>query len=88
MRESRKEPLVVTEFIAETHKAKFGPRFKKDAKAVQSVIDQLSQDVKKKLSLELKENSKITIDVAEVGDGKVELTPGTRFPFNEILSYR
>ncbi|KAL9619544.1 MAG: hypothetical protein Q9160_005820 [Pyrenula sp. 1 TL-2023] len=75
VRETRNEPLVVTEFVAETQKAKFGPRFKRDAKAVQSAIDQLTQDVKEKLSLELKEKSKITIDVPEVGDGKVELTP-------------
>jgi glycyl-tRNA synthetase len=78
VRESRKEPLVVTEFVAETDKAKFGPRFKKDGKAVQAVIDQLTQDVKEKLSLELKENGKITIDVPDIGNGRVELTSGTR----------
>ena len=69
---------MVTEFVAETLKAKFGPRFKKDGKAVQSAVDQLTQDVKEKLSLELKENGKITIDVAEVGDGKVELNSGIK----------
>jgi glycyl-tRNA synthetase len=78
VRESRKEPLTVTEFVVETHKAKFGPRFKKDGKAVQFAIDRLTQDVKEKLSLELKENGKITIDVPGVGDGKVELTSGTK----------
>jgi hypothetical protein len=76
VREARKEPLTVVEFVAETQKAKFGPRFKQDGKAVQSAIDQLTQDVKEKLSLELKENGKITIDVPGVGDGKVELTSG------------
>jgi glycyl-tRNA synthetase len=69
---------VVTEFVAETDKSTFGPRFKKDGKAVQAVIDQLTQDVKEKLSLELKEHGKITIDVPQVGDGKVELTSGMR----------
>jgi glycyl-tRNA synthetase (class II) len=73
----RKEPLRVTEFVAATQKAKFGPRFKQDAKAVQPAIDQLTQDVKEKLSLELKENGKITIKVSNVGDGKAELTSGT-----------
>jgi glycyl-tRNA synthetase len=77
VREMLKEPLVVTEFVATTHKAKFGPRFKQNAKMVQSVVDQLAQDVKEKLSLGLKENGKITIDVPGVGDGKVELTSGT-----------
>lgn len=43
---------------------------------MQSAIDQLTQDVKEKLSLELKESGKITIDVPGVGDGKVELTSG------------
>ena len=33
-------------------------------------------DVKEKLSLELKENGKITIDVPGVGNGKVELNSG------------
>ncbi len=77
VREARKEPLNITEFVAETQKAKFGPRFKQDGKTVQSAIDQLTQDVKEKLSLELKENGKVTIDVPGVGDGKVELTSGT-----------
>jgi glycyl-tRNA synthetase len=69
---------VVTEFVAETNKAKFGPRFKKDGKAVQAVIDRLTQDVKEKLSLELKEYGKTTIDVPEIGNGRIELTSGTR----------
>lgn len=78
VRELRKEPLTVTEFVVETQMAKFGPRFKKNGKAVQLAIDRLTQDVKEKLSLELKENGKITIDVPGVGDGKVELTSGTK----------
>ena len=32
--------------------------------------------MKQKLSLEMKENGKISINVPGVGDGKVELTPG------------
>jgi glycyl-tRNA synthetase len=74
VREARKEPLVITEYVAETNKQRFGPHFKKDGRAVQSAIDQLTQDVKAKLSLELKEKDKITIDVSGVQDGKVELT--------------
>ena len=77
VRELRKEPLTVTEYVAESQKAKLGPRFKKDGQTVQKAIDQLTEDVKEKLSLELKNNGKITIDVPGVGDGKVELTPGT-----------
>jgi glycyl-tRNA synthetase len=74
VREKREKPLVVTEYVAEMNKAKFGPRFKKDAKTVQIAIEQLTQDVKEKLSLDLKKNGKAIVDVPEVGDGKVELT--------------
>lgn len=76
MRELRSTPLTIKEWVAETQKANFGPRFKKDSKTIQSTIEQLAQDVKERLSVELKENGKITIDVPGVGDGKVELTPG------------
>jgi glycyl-tRNA synthetase len=86
VRETRKEPLVTTEYVAETNRAKFGPRFKKDGQAVQQAIDQLTQDVKEKLSLELKESQKITIDVPGVGDGKVELTSGKYCSFSEYLA--
>jgi glycyl-tRNA synthetase len=78
VRETRKEPLQITEFVAETQKAKFGPRFRQNAKAVQTAIDNLTQDVKEKLSLELKENGKVNIDVPNVADGRVELTSGTQ----------
>jgi glycyl-tRNA synthetase len=84
VRELRKEPLKVTEYVAETQKAKFGPKFKQNGKAVQSAIDQLTEDVKEKLSLELKDNGKIIIDVPGVGEGKVELTPGT-YPASPII---
>jgi glycyl-tRNA synthetase len=76
VRENRTDPITITEYVATTQKAKFGPRFKGNAKAVQSVIDGLTQDIKEKLSLELKDSGKITIDVPGVADGKVELTPG------------
>ena len=78
---------MITEFVAETQKAKFGPRFKQNGKVVQSTIDQLTQDVKEKLSLELKENGKIAINVPGVGDGKVELTSGKKKtpPRHEVL---
>jgi glycyl-tRNA synthetase len=80
VRETRKEPLIVTEYVAETQKAKFGPHFKKNGKTVQTAVDELTQELKEKLSLELKKDGKISIDVPGVGDGKVELTTGTQYP--------
>jgi glycyl-tRNA synthetase len=54
-------------------KKKFGPKFKKDAKAVENAIEALTQEMHEKLSLDLQKDGKIQIDVDGVGDGKVEL---------------
>ncbi|CAN9260295.1 unnamed protein product [Alternaria alternata] len=70
VRETRKEPLKVEEFVCELDKKKFGPKFKKDGKTVEAAIEALSQDLREKLSLDLEKEGKIVIDVPEVGDGK------------------
>jgi len=61
VRELRKEPLKVEEWVCELDKKKFGPRFKKDAKAIEDAINDLSQDIREKLSLEMNEKGKIEI---------------------------
>ena len=73
VREKRAEPLKVEEWQIDVEKKKFGPKFKKDGKTVEAAIEALTQDMREKLSLDLKNNGKITIDVPEVGEGKVEL---------------
>ncbi|KAL6713185.1 Glycine--tRNA ligase 1, mitochondrial [Lecanora helva] len=73
VRETRSEPLKIEEYQIDLDKKKFGPKFKKDGKAVEAAVEGLSQDLREKLSLNLKENGKIQIDVPEVGDGKVEI---------------
>ncbi|KAF2240318.1 glycyl-tRNA synthetase-like protein [Trematosphaeria pertusa] len=73
VREPRKEPLKVEEWQCDIDKKKFGPKFKKDGKAVEAAIEALSQDMREKLSLDLASEGKITIDVPAVGDGKVEV---------------
>jgi glycyl-tRNA synthetase len=73
VRETRAEPLRVEEWQVDVEKKKFGPRFKKDAKAVENAIDALSQELREKLSLDLNNNGKVEIDVEGVGSGKVEL---------------
>jgi glycyl-tRNA synthetase len=73
VREIRKEPLKVEEYICELDKKKFGPKFKKDGKSVQDAIENMSQELREKLSLDLKENGKIEINVPNVGNGKVEV---------------
>ena len=73
VRETLNEPREIEEWVVELDKKKFGPKFKKDGKAVESAIETLSQDMREKLSLDLERNSKIDIDVAGVGSGKVEV---------------
>ncbi|KAJ5080979.1 hypothetical protein N7456_013689 [Penicillium angulare] len=73
VRETRSEPLRIEEFQIDLEKKKFGPRFKKDAKTVESAVEALSQELREKLSLDLEKDGKIEIEVAGVGSGKVEL---------------
>jgi len=73
VRETRPEPLRIEEWQIDIDKKKFGPRFKKDGKAVEAAVEALSQELREKLALDLEQNGKIEIDVEGVGSGKVEL---------------
>ena len=73
VRETRAEPLKIEEYQVDIDKKKFGPKFKKDARAVETAVESLTQDMREKLSLELKNGGKINVDVNGVGNGKVEL---------------
>ncbi|KAF7596268.1 Glycine--tRNA ligase 1, mitochondrial [Aspergillus hancockii] len=73
VREPRAEPLKIEEWQVELDKKKFGPRFKKDGKAVAAAVEVLSQEFREKLALDLERHGKIEIDVEGVGSGKVEL---------------
>ena len=73
VRETRAEPLKIEEYQVDIDKKKFGPKFKKDAKAVETAVESLTQDMREKLSLELQKSGKISVDVDGVGNGKVEL---------------
>ncbi|KAF1813512.1 glycyl-tRNA synthetase [Eremomyces bilateralis CBS 781.70] len=73
VRETRKEPLRIEEWQVDIEKKKFGPKFKKDAKTVEAAIEGLTQDVLEKLSLDLKSEGKVSVDVNGVGNGTVEL---------------
>ena len=74
VRETLTEPARIEEWEVEIDKKNFGPRFKKDGKAVESAICSLTQDVREKLSLELSEKGKIEIDVPGIGSGKAEIS--------------
>jgi glycyl-tRNA synthetase len=71
VRETRAEPLKIEEWQIDVDKKKFGPKFKQDGKSVQAAVEKLTQDMREKLSIDLKEKGKIEVDVPAVG--KVEL---------------
>lgn len=73
VRENLPEPRKFKEYQVELNKKKLGPKFRKDAKAVETAVEELSQDLREKLSLQLKESGKITIDTPNVGSGKTDL---------------
>lgn len=73
VRQALQEPLRVEEWAVEIEKKKFGPRFKKDGKTIEDAINSLSQEMREKLSVSLREDGHISIDVPSVGDGKVKL---------------
>ena len=73
VRETRAEPLKIEEWVTELDKKKSGPKFKKDGKAIETAIDNLTQDVREKLAIDLENSGKIEVDVPGVGSGKVEI---------------
>ncbi len=73
VRETRAQPLVIEDYQVELERKKLGPKFRKDAKAVEAAVDALSQELREKLSLELEKNGKIEVDTPGVGSGKTEL---------------
>lgn len=73
VRENLAEPLKIEEWAVEIDKKKFGPRFKKDGKAVEAAVENLCQENREKFSIDLAEKGKIELDVPGIGNGKVEI---------------
>ena len=73
MRETRAQPLIIEEYQIDLERKKLGPKFRKDAKAVEAAVDALSQEMREKLSFELGKSGKIEVDTPGVGSGKTEL---------------
>jgi glycyl-tRNA synthetase len=73
VRQTRAEPLKIEQFEIDLDKKKFGPKFRKDAKAVEAAVEGLTQDLREKLAIELKDTGKIEIDVPGTESGKAVL---------------
>ncbi|TVY59009.1 Glycine--tRNA ligase 1, mitochondrial [Lachnellula cervina] len=74
VRQKLETPISITEWEVELNKKLFGPQFKKDGKAVEAAIIALSQEQRESLAPTLSQDGKITVEVAGVGNGKVELS--------------
>lgn len=73
VRQNLDEPRIVEEWALNVEKKKFGPLFMKNARAVEAVLNDTTQEEREKLAKELKDNGKITISVKDVGSGSVEV---------------
>ncbi|KAK9458654.1 uncharacterized protein V1516DRAFT_682261 [Lipomyces oligophaga] len=66
VRQALSEPIVTEGYEVELDKKKFGPKFKKDGKAIEQYLLSRSQDELEKLSEELSANLKISVDVENI----------------------
>lgn len=74
VRETRSEPLHIEEWEVDLDKKKFGPKFKKDGKAVEAAVNALTQEMREKLSVDLANTGKIEVEVPGVNDSKVQIS--------------
>jgi glycyl-tRNA synthetase len=75
VRETRNEPLRIEEWQIDLDKKKLGPKFRKDAKAVETKLMELGQPERERLAHVLKNEGMISIDVAGMSSpGKAELS--------------
>ncbi|KAK7890387.1 Glycine--tRNA ligase 1, mitochondrial [Exophiala xenobiotica] len=73
VRETRAEPLVIEEYQVDIDRKKLGPKFRKDAKAVENAVEVLSQELREKLSLDLAKTGEIEVQTPGVGSGTTTL---------------
>ncbi|TVY44542.1 putative glycine--tRNA ligase [Lachnellula cervina] len=73
VREPREQPLRIEEWQVDIDKKKLGPKFRKNAKAVEEAIDALSQEQRETLGQLLTRDGAINIDVPGLPEGKAEL---------------
>lgn len=75
VRQTRDEPLTVEEWQIDLDKKKLGPKFRKDAKAVETALDTLDQDEREKLANQLETDGVILLDIiaSDSSASKVEL---------------
>lgn len=76
VREIRPEPLKIEEWQAVLDKKKLGPKFRRDAKAVENTVEALSQNDLETLAALLEKEEEITLSAAGLSEGKSEVKLG------------
>ncbi|KAK4621299.1 Glycine--tRNA ligase 1, mitochondrial [Fulvia fulva] len=71
IREPLKELQHIEEYVAQLDKKESGPKLRKNVGAVQAALDDLTQDIKEKLSISLQEQGKVEVEVPNLG--KIQL---------------
>jgi glycyl-tRNA synthetase len=67
VREVRPEPLKIEEWQIDIQKKKLGPLFRKDAKAVETAVESLTQEQREKFATALNSGGSISVDVPGLG---------------------
>ncbi|RCI16138.1 hypothetical protein L249_2131 [Ophiocordyceps polyrhachis-furcata BCC 54312] len=73
VRERLDEPLTIEDWQVDIEKKKFGPQFKKDAKAVEDALLATTQEQREKMASQLAKAGSVTLEVPGVADGKVDI---------------
>jgi glycyl-tRNA synthetase len=73
VRERLPEPIKVTEWEIDLDRKKFGPHFKRDGRIVEAALVATTQSQRKELAEALESAGSLTIEVPNVGDGKVSV---------------
>ncbi|TVY46698.1 putative glycine--tRNA ligase [Lachnellula occidentalis] len=73
VREPREQPLKIEEWQVDIDKKKLGPKFRKNAKAVEEAIEALSQEQRERFAQTLDNDGAISIDVSGLPEGQAEL---------------
>jgi glycyl-tRNA synthetase len=71
VREQLETPRQIEEWDVEIQKKKFGPLFKKDAKAIETVLTASTQECRERWAQELKDNGKVSVEVPELGSKEI-----------------
>lgn len=74
VRQRRDKPRIFDEWQVNIEKKKFGPLFKKDAKAVEMALLDTTQEQREALAKQLGESGCLTLGVSGIRDGKVEIS--------------